>query len=1015
MKSFSAVMRESNIPPPDIAVGSRGEGERLPQPDDDGAFVTSRVAAEADRKQAFAAVAVSSVIFLTAIPFAKVQLPQVWPFIPAYQSALVVCDVVTAALLLGQARFSRSAALVMLALGYLFTALMAVAHALSFPGLFAPGGLLGAGGQTTAWLYMFWHAGFPLTVIAYAALSHSGVALPQERVRATLGGAVGVTLGVTLLLTWVGSADSLLPAIMSGNRYTPAMLVVVSSVWLLSLASLLVVWRKRPHTVLDVWLMAVMCAWLFDIGLAAVFNGGRFDLGFYAGRVYGLAAASFVLLVLLVENGTLHAQLARAHASDRRELARQAERLRILHDIDRAIIGAAEPAALAAAVLQPLRELLGVPRVNVNLIHAAVGEGEWLAAAGRRRTHQGPGVRFPLHMLGDLQALARGEPQVIDTTALPASPQRDAMLASGVSYYMVVPMIAHGELIGALSFGGAQRSFPAEQATIAREVAAQLAIAIAQARLFERATRSAQALERQAERLRLVNDIDRAIISATEPASIAAAVIEPLRRLLEVPRAIVNIFDLAAGEVEWMAAAGRRRTRSGPGVRYPIRLMGDLEALKRGEPQLIETAALPEGVDKQALLASGVSHYMAVPMIGHGELIGAVSFGGERAQFPAEQVAIARDIANQLAIAISQARLLERVKAQASGIAERFRVLVEGVKDYAILTLDTKGCVTSWNAGAQLIKGYSSAEILGRHFSLFYPDEARAQRWPEHELEVAAAGGRFEDEGWRLRKDGSRFWANVVITAMRDEDGVLRGFSKITRDLSERKRAEEALQAANKELESFTYSVSHDLRAPLRAVDGYARMLHEDYAGRLDAEGERLLGVIQANARRMGQLIDDLLDFSRLGRQEPAIGYVDMARLAREVADELRGERPVEIGALPTARADSALIKQVWINLIGNALKYSAKKSEPRVEVGAREESGQSVYWVRDNGAGFDMRYAAKLFGVFQRLHRADEFEGTGVGLAIVQRVVSRHGGRVWAEAKPGEGACFFFSLPRVP
>jgi light-regulated signal transduction histidine kinase (bacteriophytochrome) len=298
---------------------------------------------------------------------------------------------------------------------------------------------------------------------------------------------------------------------------------------------------------------------------------------------------------------------------------------------------------------------------------------------------------------------------------------------------------------------------------------------------------------------------------------------------------------------------------------------------------------------------------------------------------------------------------------------------------------------------------------------VFYPAEARTQGWSERELQLAASQGRFEDEGWRLRKDGSRFWANVVITAMRDEAGVTRGFSKITRDLSERKRAEEALQTLNKELESFTYSVSHDLRAPLRAIDGYARMLDEDYASRLDAEAQRLIGVVRANARRMGQLIDDLLAFSRLGRQEPSRSRVDMTALAREVADELRGAgaAQLELSALPPAQADAALLKQVWTNLVGNALKYSSKSPQPRIEIGGREEGGEALYWVRDNGVGFDMRYAEKLYGVLQRLHRAEEFEGTGVGLAIGQRIVARHGGRVWAESRPGEGACFHFCLPK--
>jgi light-regulated signal transduction histidine kinase (bacteriophytochrome) len=208
--------------------------------------------------------------------------------------------------------------------------------------------------------------------------------------------------------------------------------------------------------------------------------------------------------------------------------------------------------------------------------------------------------------------------------------------------------------------------------------------------------------------------------------------------------------------------------------------------------------------------------------------------------------------------------------------------------------------------------------------------------------------------------------------------------------------------------------VSHDLRAPLRAVDGFARMLEEDYGARLDDEGRRLLGVVRSSSQRMSQLIDDLLAFSRVGRQSLGKRHVDMTALAREVVAVLTHGAPasIDLFPLPPAMADGTLLRQVWVNLVDNALKYSGKRPDARVEIGGREEPGRLVYWVRDNGVGFDMRYAEKLFGVFQRLHGADEFPGTGVGLAIVQRVVARHGGSVWAEARPGEGACFYFSLP---
>ncbi|HEV8689591.1 MAG TPA: sensor domain-containing diguanylate cyclase [Ideonella sp.] len=251
----------------------------------------------------------SALVFLTLAPFAQVQLPKVWAFIPAYESALIVNDLVTAALLAGQFMIGRTQALRVLLCGYLFTGLMASAHLLSFPALFAPAGLLGGDTQTTAWLYMFWHAGFPLVVLAYTRWP--GEVARDHGTRRALGAgmAAAAAAALALVLLTTTEARRLLPAIMDGNRYTPAMIGVVSVVWLLSLVALVELWRRRSPSVLDWWLRVVMCAWLCDIALSAVFNAGRFDLGFYAGRVYGLLAASFVLIVLLVENGWLYARL----------------------------------------------------------------------------------------------------------------------------------------------------------------------------------------------------------------------------------------------------------------------------------------------------------------------------------------------------------------------------------------------------------------------------------------------------------------------------------------------------------------------------------------------------------------------------------------------------------------------------------------------------------------------------------------------------------------------------------
>ncbi len=228
------------------------------------------------------------------------------------------------------------------------------------------------------------------------------------------------------------------------------------------------------------------------------------------------------------------------------------------------------------------------------------------------------------------------------------------------------------------------------------------------------------------------------------------------------------------------------------------------------------------------------------------------------------------------------------------------------------------------------------------------------------------------------------------------------------------------LEAANQEIDSFSYSVSHDLRAPLRAIDGYAQILKEDYSDRLDDEGRRLIGVVRDRAQRMGELIDELLLFSRLGRSPLAEARIDMASQVHGVIDEIAaagtGPLPrIEVGALPAASGDAALIRQVWANLISNAVKFTGKRADARIAVRGSNMDGELVYCVEDNGAGFDMRYYDKLFGVFQRLHDAAAFPGTGVGLAIVERIVTRHGGRVWAEGKPGEGAVFFFSLPIPP
>ena len=507
----------------------------------DSAFLSTLPPSRAANRLALAVVVVTGLLSLAVAPFAKLALPPTTGFLPIYQAALITNEFITAVLLFGQFHILRERSLLMLGCAYLLSAVMAAAHLLSFPGLFAPGGVIGGGPQTTAWLYFLWHAAFPLLVMGYA-LARSREQPPSAQPRRDMAAGVAATLAlaaVLILATTVG--HDALPPIMAGSRDAPAKFLVAFPTWCLCIAALAILWRRRGRSVMDLWIMVVMWIWIFDVALASVLNGGRFDLGWYLGRVYGLAAGSVVLAVMLLENSLLYARLATAH-----------------------------------------------------------------------------------------------------------------------------------------------------------------------------------------------------------------------------------------------------------------------------------------------------------------------------------------------------------------------------------------------------------------------------------------------------------------------------------RDLG----------ALNKEMESFSYSVSHDLARPVRAVDGFARMLEEDYAGRIDEEGRRLLAVIRSEAGRMGEMIKDLLAFSRLGRQPLAVADFDTQALVDEVVAGLRSEAKAEArivrAALPPTRGDASLLRQVWINLIANAVKYSGKREQPVVEIGGYQDGGFDVFFVKDNGAGFDMKLYDKLFGVFQRMHSDEEFPGTGVGLATVQKIVTRHGGTVWATAQVDAGATFYFSLPRA-
>jgi PAS domain S-box-containing protein len=354
---------------------------------------------------------------------------------------------------------------------------------------------------------------------------------------------------------------------------------------------------------------------------------------------------------------------------------------------------------------------------------------------------------------------------------------------------------------------------------------------------------------------------------------------------------------------------------------------------------------------------------------------------------------------------------------------EKLSLMVQGVKDYAILMLDPEGRITTWSDAAERIKGYRAEEIIGMHFSKFYTPEAVAQGKPSQHLKVAAEQGRFEDEGQRVRKDGSIFGASVVITALRDKTGGLCGFAKVTRDITERKKSEEALaetmgelKRSNDELQHFAYVASHDLQEPLRMVASYTQLLAQRYKGRLDADADEFIAYAVGGCNRMQDLIQDLLTYSRAGTSGKALLKVSCENVLKEALANLQGTIEVS-GAvvthdsLPTLTTDDTQLVQVFQNLLGNAIKYRGA-DVPHVHVSATKNGGNEwIFSVRDNGLGIDPQYFDRIFVLFQRLHGREEFKGTGIGLAICKKIVERQGGRIWVESQPEKGSTFFFAL----
>jgi PAS domain S-box-containing protein len=424
--------------------------------------------------------------------------------------------------------------------------------------------------------------------------------------------------------------------------------------------------------------------------------------------------------------------------------------------------------------------------------------------------------------------------------------------------------------------------------------------------------------------------------------------------------------------------------------------------------------------DAELPLQRAVAENMVIPSM---EL--EVKLPSGRSWFAEASGAPVRDAqGNVIAGLVVTVDISERKRAKEELQRERdFTDKVLSVAGALVIVLDSEGRIIRFNHACEQVTGYAFDEVRGRPFwDLFIlPEELQGAKDTFADLRGGQSPIQYENHC--VAKDGSRRLIRWSNTAMISSSGTAKYVIGTGIDITDREQAEDALrertielEAVNRELESFSYSVSHDLRAPLRAIDGYARLILKKQGDKFDADTLDKFNVIRSSTHLMGQLIDDLLTFSRLGRKQMSLALLDMDILMKDAWKELQAIEPeknvkLTVNNMPPGHGDRALIKQVLINLLSNAMKFTKYKDVANIEVGGCTNGNERVYYVRDNGVGFDMAYYDKLFGVFQRLHSTDQFEGTGVGLATVQRIIHRHSGRVWAEGKVDEGACFYFAL----
>ncbi len=586
-------------------------------------------------------------------------------------------------------------------------------------------------------------------------------------------------------------------------------------------------------------------------------------------------------------------------------------------------------------------------------------------------------------------------------------------------------------------------------------------------------------VRRSQARLAMLHQLDSAILEAQSVADISYAALGNLFSIIQAKRISIALFEEEKGAALIYSQSSLAR-ETGQAYTVPVKdVFPDLPGLHAG--RVLRTDDFEKLSSSSEVLLrlkeSGIRSSLSIPIRAHGKLLGSLNLAFDQPRgYSEDDIGVGREVADSVAIALEQKRLHEALETHTRELEQSLEELRQ-IHKLSLLMGKTKSVNLLAEETIRVLRSAITPDVilfyLRRNENLeliahqtgetkFSVSEAQHHHLGECLCGLAARSGKavfskniHSDMRCTLtecKNAGLASFAGLPLLAGGRVIGVIGLGALQARDFSaqqsfletlvnetsvglqnalllEALRRHEAeleervtqrtmeLERANKELESFSYSVSHDLRAPLRAIDGFSRILEEDFATELDDEARRLIGVVRDNTQRMGQLIDDLLDFSRVSRKSITLSEVDLANLANSIFHELTnaGQREkirFRVQKLPPAQADASLLRQVFSNLLANALKFSAGKKRPVIEFGFLIDEPETVYYIKDNGVGFNMKYADKLFQIFQRLHSTEEFPGTGIGLSIVHRIITRHGGRVWAEAEEGKGATFYFTLP---